>query len=315
MTLAEDPDELARKMLQLPSDWWRTKRAASTLLQVLKGPVIPLLVAGPVGSKHQFTIYTGVLFRHGQTIVWLTAGHAVEELIGLLSSQTFKPSVVSWLDGYDVANAEGVQLHRIDIPMKSWRDSGLDIGVILPSLLDIGNLLMNDKVQPINATVWKNLHPANPEGYYAIGIPRPWTAHSQSPAPNKKVLHSVKADLACLPLSEVPPPPELAHILEWTDPEAFYGKILPFSDDPAFEVDDVKGMSGGPILSVEREPDGRIGCSLVGVIQSWAPSQSIIRAEPIHKIAKVIEAWLVEQNLKPLGTSKSSPPPNTGDVG
>lgn len=296
MTSNDDQDALAAKMLQLPADWWQTAAAASTLVQWFKRHIIPLLVAGTVGHQFQYSVYTGILLRHDETIVWLTAGHVVDELIQLLSSSAFKLSAMTWLDDFEVAKAEAVPLHRTDIPMKSWRDIGLDIGAVLPSLLDVGNLLQNNSVKTIDAGIWKNLSQANVEGYYAIGYPRPWSQHSETPVPNNKILHSVKVNVACLPLKEISPPPEFSDDPVWSNPDAFYGKVLPYPDYPEFDLDNAKGMSGGPILSVERDPDGRIRYRLVGVIQSFARWQSIFRAEPINRVAEVIEDWLTGMN-------------------
>ena len=296
MDQTKSPDEALKKILQLPKDWWQSIHSATILLKAFKSHIIPLLVAGSVNNKTQYNVYTGILLKHNQTMIWLTAGHVVDELQQLLSSSAFNLSVMTWLDRYEVKSAEGVRLHRTDIPMKSWRVSGLDVGVVIPSILDVGNILQNDKVIPINAKIWKNLSQANPEGYYAVGFPRPWSTHSQKPFSNHKTLHSVKADIVCLPLEEISPPSEFSDDPIWSNSEAFYGKILPFTDDPKFEVDDVKGMSGGPILSVERDSDGQIRYRLVGVIQSWAAAQSIIRAEPIHRVSQVIDSWLPEQS-------------------
>lgn len=176
--------------------------------------------------------------------------------------------------------------------MKLWRETGLDVGAVLPSILDSGNLLKNDKIVPIDAGIWENLSQASPEGYYAIGFPRPWCHHTQKPAPNNKTLNTVKADIACLPLEQISPPPEFADDAVWSDPEAFYGRLLPYPDYPEFDLQDAKGMSGGPLLSVERDPDGMIRYRLVGVIQSFAPGQSIFRAEPVQKVAEAIDSWL-----------------------
>jgi len=282
-------------MLELPPDWWQTATASSVLIQQFKKHLLPLLVAGSVDRQVQYNIYTGVLLRHGETIVWLTAGHVVDELIQILSSHHFKLSAMVWLDGYEATKAESVTLHRIDVPMKSWRETGLDIGAVLPSLLDVGNLLRNEKIETIHSGIWKNLDLASPEGYYAIGFPRPWCHHTQTPAPNNKTLNAVKADIACLPLKEIQPPSEFAEDPAWSNPEAFYGQILPYPDYPEFDLEDAKGMSGGPILSVERDPDGRIWYRLVGVIQSFARGQSIFRAEPIQRVAEAIDLWLEEK--------------------
>jgi len=288
----DSPEEIRRKMLDLPQNWWRTTIAAGSLIQWFKGHVLPLLLAGVVNQNSQYCVYTGVLLNHAGRSVWLTAGHVVDELQLFLHSPLFKTTQLTWLDGYDVEKAEVVPLHRRDIPMKSWREVGLDVGAVLPSMLDALNIQKNDKVRPIDAVIWKNLASASPEGYFAIGYPRPWSHHTETPRPDKKVLHSIRADIACIPLEPAPPPSDLRHRPEWTDPSAFYGRILPYLDEPTFEVDDIRGMSGGPILSVERDPSGRIVYRLVGVIQSWSPSLSTIRAEPVDRVAKVIEEWL-----------------------
>ena len=295
MTDNDIPENLLKKMRELPPDWWQSESTAVILLDLFRRHIVPLLLAGYVERKFQFTIYTGFLLQHNQNLVWLTAGHAIDELSSILSSPSFEVSKMVWLDDYKAAQSEGVPLHRYPPIMKSWKDTNRDVGAIIPSILDTGNILRNTELQTINAEIWKNLKQANPEGYYAIGFPQPWTQHSQKPAPNNKILHSINANLLCLPLEEVSPPSELANLSGWSDPDVFYGKILPFVDNPTFEVDDLKGMSGGPILSIERDLDGQIRYRLVGIIQSWANSQSIVRAEPVHRIAETIDKWLEEK--------------------
>lgn len=70
--------------------------------------------------------------------------------------------------------------------------------------------------------------------------------------------------------------------------------MLPYLDFPEFDLDSTKGMSGGPILSVERDRDGKIRYRLVGIIQSFAPGQAIFRAEPINRVKELIDKWLGE---------------------
>ena len=285
------PEEARRRMLDLPSDWWQTAQATYSLLQWFKLHIVGLLLAGSVDHQFQYSFYTGFLLEHTNRLLWLSAGHVVEEIESALSSDRFRVSQFCWLDNYEDPKAPAVPVHRRDMPMHSWKQSSLDLGVVLPSLLDTGNLLRNEKLQLMEERVWRNLAQANPEGFYAIGYPRPWTTHTQKQVSPTQALHSLRADLACLPLAETtspaPPPDD-----RWLDTAAFYGKILPFPDMPDFEVDDIKGMSGGPVLSVERNKDGRIVYRLVGIVQSWYPSQGIVRAEPIARVAETIEAWL-----------------------
>lgn len=294
MNLDESRDEILRKVRNLPSNWWQSANAADALIRWFERNIIGLLLAGMVEGTFQCSVYTGFLLRHGKYLLWLTAGHIVDELDQILSSEKFEITKFCWLDNYDSPAANAVLVHRKDMPKRSWKDASSDFGVVLPSVLDAGNLLNNPSVEIIEESIWKNLSQADPEGYYAIGYPKSWTSHSSKKVSTSKILHSVEARLAILPLAEISPPSSLSHIPEWTDKQAFYGKILPFTDLPEFEVDDAKGMSGGPILSVERDPSGRIRYRLVGIIQAWYRSESVIRAEPISRIASAISTWLDE---------------------
>src|SRR6266508_3810463 len=125
MAQSDETDEALRKILQLPRDWWQSMHSASVLLKAFKTHIIPLLVVGWVNEKIQYNVYTGIFLEHGQTMIWLTAGHVVDELQQLLSSSAFKLSLMTWMDGYKATMAEGVRLHRTDIPMKSWCANGL----------------------------------------------------------------------------------------------------------------------------------------------------------------------------------------------
>ena len=79
----------------------------------------------------------------------------------------------------------------------------------------------------------------------------------------------------------------------WSDPDAFYGKIVPFSGDSEVPPINIKGMSGGPLLSIERKPDKGFLYRLYGIQRSWESRQRIIRAESIYKIQEIIEAKMV----------------------
>jgi hypothetical protein len=286
--------DIRSKINELPSNWWQSVTTSSTLIQLFKQHIIPLLITGNVNGTFQYTIYTGFFLKSSDGLVWLTAGHVVDELISLLSSSSFKPKDLIWLDGHPSKKAESVRLHRTNIPMKSWKNEGIDIGAIIPSLLDTGNLLANENIKPIDPLIWKNLKLARPEGYFAIGFPKSTCEYITKPISKNKILHSIQPNYVCLPLEETTPPPEFAEIPLWSDPEAFYGKILPYIDFPEFELDQAKGMSGGPIFSIERDPDGHIRYRLVGIIQSFARAQSIFRAELINRISEVVEKWLDE---------------------
>jgi len=75
----------------------------------------------------------------------------------------------------------------------------------------------------------------------------------------------------------------------WNDPKAFYGQIIPFAEGSEFQPISVKGMSGGPLFSVERDPSGRIGYRLYGIQRSEDKDERLIRVEPLHKILGLIK--------------------------
>jgi hypothetical protein len=53
---------------------------------------------------------------------------------------------------------------------------------------------------------------------------------------------------------------------------------------------EIKGMSGGPVISVDRESGG-IRYRLVGLQSEWLPSSKIIRVEKIESVVAFIEVW------------------------
>ena len=228
------------------------------LLQQFKKHIIPLLVTGYVRGIFQYTIYSGFFLDCGGTLIWLTAGHVVDEFKVTLTSTNFKQHTIAWLDGYEDAMAKSVPLHSTEIPLKSWLNEGLDVGAIRLSFLDAGNILKNRNVEPVNSLVWKNLKQATPEGYYAIGFPSSIGHYSKQQLSTTKTKHSIQPNYVCLPLIEIPPPIEFIDDPIWSNPEAFYGKIQSYIDDKEFDIEEAKGMSGGPILSIERNPDGPI---------------------------------------------------------
>ena len=60
------------------------------------------------------------------------------------------------------------------------------------------------------------------------------------------------ANLACLPIQKIEHSELPENIKEiWKDREAFYGKIIEFTDDIQLQPNSIRGMSGGPLVSIE----------------------------------------------------------------
>ncbi len=86
MIFKESREEILHKMRNLPSDWWQSVNSADAFIQLFQRNVVGLLLAGMIDAKFQYSIYTGFLLWHEENLLWLTAGHIVEEIVSILSS-------------------------------------------------------------------------------------------------------------------------------------------------------------------------------------------------------------------------------------
>lgn len=287
--MAESPEEMLRN---LPPDWWQRALAIEELLKWFKEFIVGLLVGGSVNGKFQYFLYTGFLLHYKGNLLWLTAGHVVDNLSQILSSPNFSLSIMRWIDGYDVPGAEAIPVNHSNMLMKSWISEGLDFGAIVIPLLESQNLLANEKISVMEERIWRNLKYASPEGYYVVGFPRVWNDFKETPVKGNQVLRSIKANLACLPAQPISPPIDSSSETFWKHSGAFYGKIIQYPDRPNLKVEDIAGMSGGPVLSIERSEDSKIGIRLAGIQVEWKPDSGIVRAEPIDAVAKALDKWL-----------------------
>jgi hypothetical protein len=286
--MTKTPEEMLRDLLP---DWWQQARTVEELFKWFKTFLIGLLVGGQAGEKFQYFMYTGFLLEYNGKVLWLTAGHVIDNLSQALSSPNFSLSVMRWIDDFDVPGAEAIPVNHSQLKMKSWTSDGLDLGAIIIPFLESQNLLANNNVSIMEERVWKNLMQGSPEGYYVIGFPRTWNELNEKPIEGNKILRSIKADLACLPIKNIKPPINMEDDSFWKKQEAFFGELLPFPDAPNLKVENIEGMSGGPILSIERTEDHKIAIRLVGIQSSWKPTLGIVRAEPIEAIVDVLSKW------------------------
>ena len=283
-------EKIEDKVRNLPSDWWQHASVVQGLIKYFKSHIVGLLLGGSINKTYQYYLYTGFILNHKENFLWLTAGHVIENITAVLSSTNFSLSVIRWLDGYDVAGAESFPVNVANLRMKSWVSEGLDFGVIAFSDLEKQIISANKNISVMNEKIWKNLNKASPEGYYVIGYPRIWNIYKETPIESNKVLRSIKADLACLPLEPISPVAN-AEDPFWDKKNAFYGKIIKYPDLEDFRIDDIVGMSGGPILSIERTSESKFAYRLVGIQVKWKPEMKIICAEPIESIALALSKW------------------------
>ena len=273
----------------LPDDWWRYTSTCGVLSKWFIHHLLPLLISAKRDDEVHHMICTGFLLYHRDILSWVTAGHVVDRIEEILSTPSVDILRMRWLDGCEIRGAESVPVGH-NLSAFSAYESGIDFGIVAIPDLEALNIIEGGRVKFLTEEVWKNLHLAKPEGYYVFGYPREWVEVQEDRLAGNQILGSLQANLACLPVKRIEyPGPNPVRSEFWNDPDAFYGEILPFADKPAYQPDSIKGMSGGPLFSIERDPDGRIRYRLFGIQSSWLPSERKIRAEPISKIIGMME--------------------------
>jgi hypothetical protein len=171
-----------------------------------------------------------------------------------------------------------------------WSDE-IDLGFAHITGLDEANIKNGNQVQILSEQGWRNIHRAKPEGFYVIGYPKEWI-QVRLPDGEGQTMGTAIISLSCLPIQRVPFKEDGGSF--WKDPKSFYGKVMPFKDLDGGQPKSPLGMSGAPLISLERGFDEngeeRIRYYLFGVQRSWNEVDTI-RAEPIEKVAGIIEQY------------------------
>jgi hypothetical protein len=274
--------------MNLPDDWWRYAAVSKDLADWFSRHLLGLLLEVEVGDKTHCRVYTGFLLDYQEYLWWVTAGHVIERVGEISSNPHMKIRRMRWLDGYEVPGAESIPVDDRDLQTFSALDRGLDVGMALIPTLDAMNIVSNNRVRIMTEQAWKNIHLARPEGYYILGYPKEWVEVVETPLSGNRMRFSLRADLACLPVRRIEHRGPHRTKEFWNDPDAFYGEILPFVDAQVYQPNDIVGVSGGPLLSIERTSDGHLLYRLFGIQRSWDRDERLIRAEPIHRFVDLI---------------------------
>ena len=100
----------------------------------------------------------------------------------------------------------------------------------------------------------------------------------------------IQTSITCIPVTKIEYDQIKSDGTFWSDPDAFYGRITPFAGDSEIPPIDIRGMSGGPLLSIERKPDKGLLYRLYAIQRSWESRQRIVRVESMFKVLEIIES-------------------------
>lgn len=245
--------------------------------------VLGMVLSVNIGTSEQEHVYSGFLTYYRGKHLWVTAGHVIDNLIEVRASGA-DIKIMRWLDRYPLQGAEAAQVHDRNLVLS--RADDIDVGYAIIRGFDADALSRNRNLRLVNDQLWSDLDSSTPEGYYLIGYPNTRMSVSLTRVAEKEDQKTLRTSLLCLPIQRIEHRRELQHIDFWNDAEAFYGQILPSQE--AHKLNRVTGMSGAPVFSIERLPDGNVFRGLIGLQSKQWVGESIIRIEPIRRAIEAI---------------------------
>jgi hypothetical protein len=159
-----------------------------------------------------------------------------------------------------------------EVASRAFKDAAHDFGLIILNDLTRRNLEAN-KIVPLTEEVW-DLSPDKPEAFMLIGIP------SELARPSSPVTSLVSV---ILPIDQAV---ERRAELRETLTDRWYGRVRL----PEQGVSDIDGMSGGPIFSLQRGPNGETQYWLHAVQSAWHRPSRAVAACPTRCMGQLIDA-------------------------
>lgn len=276
-------------MTDFADNWWQQLSSCRDAADWFGSHLVGLFINYDSGDGPQYSVYTGFLLNSEATLLWLAAGHIVDKISSLLSDPDVNIGMMRWLDGYDTTRTKSISVRNRDLKMFSASDNSIDFGSIVIVIDDGEKLIGKNGMRIMTGHAWKKLHLAKPEGFYILGLPYDQGEYIQETFSGNQGMRLFRDRLTCRPVRRIVyQEPAGGDDYFWKDPEAFYGEILPFADGAAHPSDEFSGMSGGPLISVERDASGKVQYRLFGIQQGLLTSPRLIRAEPVNKLIKFI---------------------------
>jgi len=274
----------------IPADWWKSEINARKLNLWFKKHIIALHIGYLLRDKPYNFYASGFLFSYQEYFLWITAGHVIKDIEELFQNNGYDVKHIAWIDNNEI----NIPSKHNTIPFDYSQtkkfyidDDTMDLGVVRLKGLHLQTILRNSSNRWFTKESWRNNNLSNPEGLFLVGYPD-----------ETKVCRNIEesdGNYSVSKISCISIPVERIARKEsdenkfWNFPDCFYGKVLPITKDGCTILNDIRGMSGGPILGVETKADGKINYRLIGIQSSWLPESKILRATPIESVIKLID--------------------------
>jgi len=107
------------KLSDWPDDWWQQLSACEALADWFGRHLVGLYFSVKTQDGQRQGVYTGFILFYEENLLWITAGHVIDEISDLLSSSEVNIETMHWLDGVEISGAESIPVHHRDLDMFS----------------------------------------------------------------------------------------------------------------------------------------------------------------------------------------------------
>lgn len=239
-------------------------------------------------EEYHFT-FSGFIMEINGVWNFITAGHILSEFDDHVQQNRIQITRCELLDdfGPEIASETAVPFDYISSPKCFCDDdkAGLDFGLIALSPI-YRQLLQANGVIPVVKENWVHQHKMQFDRYFLVGLPSLFLATERS-----RDTITRRMSVTIIPTTKIDTPQEHQKLFP-----RITGKI---ADD--FPLDELDGMSGGPILGFTDDQKNMYW--VVAVQSSWFRSQRIIFGCPIPVIAAVINQFISNNDITEPSTS------------
>lgn len=228
---------------------------------------------GQPQDKSEALLYSGCILSIRNTWFFLTAGHILKSIERDLNDKRIRFNNWRILDdfGPDTISHQSIPFDFVNSEKCYIDEDGLDFGIIALHN-NYRRLLEANGIVPISEDNWRYQNNVEYDEFIMLGLPT-------------KFINSEVADIQNLLVSYAPTMIRIKEIhkkLPETKFPRFQGKI-----DEKCVLDDIDGMSGGPIFGFSKRQNERYW--IVAIQSSWRKDKKIIFACPVQILAGLIE--------------------------
>jgi hypothetical protein len=235
--------------------------------------------SGPEAGKEKCKNYSGFILTIRGLWHLVTAGHILEGLEKAMESGEVEITRSYLLDSYGSGRVADLPnpFDFADAPKTYLYDdeAGLDFGLILLRPY-YQRLLAANKILPFSEIDWVK-QPEKFEAMFMLGLP--FEINSSEIRPE-----GVSINPALMPIEQIDgPPKDLPDVKETLYPR-FWARLISRKG-----IDDIGGMSGGPIFGLAHDKEGNLRYWAVAIQSGWWKGPGVIAANPVSVMGLMME--------------------------